>query len=221
MSNTAEYPQIGEDEIWAELLSDPAPFKHRPALFLDRDGAIIDEVLYLHKPEEMRLIDGAGETIKRANALGLPVVIVTNQAGIGRAYYGWPEFVAVQEKMISELNSMGATIDAVFACPYHADGQGPYIHGDHPARKPNPGMLQRAFQLLSMDMANSWIAGDRAGDVGAGRNAGCAGGVHLRTGHGHSDEERDASLAWASANYRVHEAPSIASLTEIIPILQM
>ena len=190
-----------------------------PALFLDRDGAIVEEVLYLHRPEEMKLIPGAADTIAAANTRGIPVVVVTNQAGIGRGYYGWEDFIAVQACMIEELSGLEARIDAVFACPYHADGEGPFIHADHPDRKPNPGMLQKAAGLLGLDLSRSWIAGDRASDLGAGHAAGCEGGVHLKTGHGHSDGETEMALAYASSSFKTEVSLSIADLPQIIPLL--
>ncbi|MEE2746187.1 MAG: HAD-IIIA family hydrolase, partial [Pseudomonadota bacterium] len=79
----------------------------RPALFLDRDGTIVEEVLYLHKPEDVKLLSGAVETIKIANQLSIPVIIVTNQSGIGRGYYGWKEFCRVQQKLNDELEKAG------------------------------------------------------------------------------------------------------------------
>ena len=211
---------IGPAGTWAEIRAVPVDNEPvRPALFLDRDGTIVEEVLYLHRPSEMTLIPGAAETIIKANTENVPVIIVTNQAGIGRGLYGWDDFKAVQACMMEELNGLGAQIDAVFACPFHANGQGPFVHPDHPDRKPNAGMLLQAAAKLRIDLARSWIAGDRASDVGAGHAAGCAGGIHLRTGHGHSDEEASASIAYGSAAYAVEEAASIAELTEIIPFL--
>ena len=218
--NGAHFSFISPDGTWVEVLRAPEETRSvRPALFLDRDGTIVEEVLYLHRPEEMVLIPGAADTIITANTKNIPVIIVTNQAGIGRGYYGWDEFMAVQACMMEELTRLGAQVDAVFACPFHVDGQGPFIHPDHPDRKPNAGMLLQAAAKLQIDLARSWIAGDRASDVGAGRAAGCAGGIHLRTGHGNSDEEASASIAYGSAAYAVEEAASIAELTEIIPFL--
>ena len=218
--NNAHSSFVGTDGTWVEVLKPPQQNSSaRPALFLDRDGTIVEEVLYLHRPEEMALIPGAADTIIAANTKNIPVIIVTNQAGIGRGYYGWDDFIAVQACMMKELNDLGAQIDAVFACPFHVNGKGPFIHPDHPDRKPNAGMLLRAAAKLQIDLARSWIAGDRASDVGAGLAAGCAGGIHLRTGHGDTDEEASAAISYGSAAYAVKEAASIAELVEIIPIL--
>jgi len=218
--STDNYTHIDSDGVWAEIRTSKSQHNgSSPALFLDRDGAIVEEVLYLHRPEEMKLIPGAPETIIAANKRDIPVVVVTNQAGIGRGYYDWDDFFSVQESMLEELAGLGAIVDAVFACPYHADGQGPFIHADHPDRKPNPGMLLKAAKALNLDLSKSWIAGDRASDVGAGHAAGCEGGIHLKTGHGHSDEETEMALAYRSATFRAEVSASIAHLPATIPFL--
>ena len=213
---------IDESGIWVELRSSPDKnvFNGAPALFLDRDGTIVEEVLYLHKPEEVNLETDAAYTIKKANSLGIPVIVVTNQSGIGRGYYDWPDFCAVQDKMLKELGAKGAYIDAVFACPYHVSGKGPYIFKNHPDRKPNPGMLLKAQKLLSIDLHQSWIVGDRATDLGAGYAARCAGGVHLQTGHGSEMGEDEAAQKYQSEYFQVLCCQSIGELPDVIPLFQ-
>jgi D-glycero-D-manno-heptose 1,7-bisphosphate phosphatase len=150
----------------------------------------------------------AAAVISAANASAVPVVLVTNQAGIGRGYYGWAEFHAVQEAIRLAIAQEGAHFDAVYACPHHRDGQGAFAHPDHPARKPNPGMLQRAAAALDIDMARSWLVGDRAGDIEAARRAGLAGALHVLTGYG--QVERAAAMALSGARFDVRGATSIA-----------
>ncbi len=214
--------EIDAEHVWCQVLTKPARPLGRPtqpALFLDSDGVIVEEVHSLHKVEEARLVPGATDAIRRANDRGIPVVMVTNQAGIGRGIYGWPEFIAVQDRILDDLADAGAFINAVFACPHHDQGRAPYDAVNHEARKPNPGMLTRADARLGIDMAASWIVGDRAGDVGAGRNAGLAGGIHVLSGHGKDADERSGSKALASSNYRVLTADSIADAWPQIPLL--
>jgi D-glycero-D-manno-heptose 1,7-bisphosphate phosphatase len=206
-------PTIGVDEICEWQLREVAPA--RAALFLDRDGVIVDEVNYLHKPEDVRVLGGAAELIASANALGIPVVVVTNQAGIGRGYYGWPEFTAVQQAIDAALAP--AAVDAVFACPFHADGKPPYDVPDHPDRKPNPGMLLRAERLLGIDLAASWFVGDTAADVEAAARAGLAGAVHVLTGHG--ADQREAVLA--AAQPEGFELRCIEALEQLGPLDQI
>ncbi|SDG19458.1 D-glycero-D-manno-heptose 1,7-bisphosphate phosphatase [Limimonas halophila] len=192
----------------------------RAALFLDRDGVIVEEVIYLHRPEEVALIPGAADTVAAANAAGVPVVIVTNQPGVGRGYYGWADFATTQACIEAELWAHGrARVDAVIACPYTPGGDGPYVHPDHPCRKPNPGMLLAARDRLGVALAGSWIVGDRGLDISAGRRAGLAGGVHVATGFGQGDDERRAALAEAGTGYTVRTVSSIADALGAVPLL--
>ncbi len=188
----------------------------RPALFLDRDGVLVEETGYLHRAEEVRLIPGATAAVAAAARAGLPVVLITNQAGIGRGYYGWAEFQAVQEKIAADLAVGGGAFDMVLACPFHAAGQPPYRHPDHPCRKPRPGMILRAAEMLGLDLAGSWVVGDRAIDLEAGCAAGLAGGVHVLTGHGAA--ERGAALELATGKFRTLGAETIAEVPALLPL---
>ncbi len=201
--------------IWCQTL--PGARRGGPALFLDRDGVIVEDAGYLSRAEEAALIPGAAEAIAMANACELAVVVVTNQAGIGRGYYGWRDFAAVQEAILAALAATGARIDAVFACAHHPAGDPPYAHPDHPARKPNPGMLLRAAEALGLDLGRSWLIGDKAIDIEAARAAGLAGAVHVLTGHGAA--QRDEAAALAGGGFAVRLCRSIADAPRLIPLL--
>lgn len=210
----------GEDGIWLHARQPARAPAHGPALFLDRDGTIVEEVGHLRRAEDVRLIAGAARVIATANARAIPVVVVTNQSGIGRGLFDWPDFQAVEDRIATELSARGATLDAVLACPFHSDARPPYRHPDHPARKPNPGMLLRAARVLGIDLALSWIIGDRCGDIAAGRAAGLAGGIHVATGWGLEPNERDSALACAvTPGYRVLVADDIAQAASAVPFL--
>lgn len=159
----------------------------RPVVFLDRDGVIVEETGYLHKPDDVRLIEGAAEAIAKLNQAGLPVIVITNQAGVGRGYYGWGEFEEVQACIEERLAQSGAHLDAVWACGYHPEGRGA-LGVDHAFRKPRPGMLLDARQKMGADLESSWLAGDKAIDVEAGVAAGLAGSILVRTGYGGRQE---------------------------------
>lgn len=187
-----DYP-LNDQGAWCEILTRPPP--GRTALFLDRDGTVVEEVEYLYRAEDVRIISGAADVIATANAAGIPVVLVTNQAGIGRGYYGWAEFRAVQQALGAALAAQGARLDAIYACPHHRDGRGCFAHPDHPLRKPNPGMLLQAALDLSLDLRHSWLVGDKEIDVEAAKRAGIAGAMHVATGHGIAEARRVAALA--------------------------
>ncbi len=163
--------------VWTQVLRAPPSFENRPALFLDRDGVIVEDVGYLRRPEDVRLLSAAKTVIAQANACAVFVVIVTNQSGIGRGLYDWADFAAIQDIILERLAGAGAKVDAVYACPQHPEAMAPFRHPDPPARKPNPGMLLAASSALPIDLSASWIVGDRDRDLEAGRRAGLAGGL--------------------------------------------
>jgi D-glycero-D-manno-heptose 1,7-bisphosphate phosphatase len=206
------------DGVWAEILRAPeAPAaKPRPGLFLDRDGVVIEDPGYLHEPAEVRLIPGAAAAIQRANQRGIPVVLVSNQSGIGRGLYGWPAFAATQARLLALLAAEGAGLDMVLACPYHPEGQAPYRHPDHPCRKPRPGMLLLAAERLALDLAGSWLVGDRALDIEAAGAAGLAGAVQVLTGQGAGERKDCESLTFSDLNLRF--AANLEAAVGLIPI---
>lgn len=205
---------VSSSGLWRELRGDSTAETGRPALFLDRDGVIVDEVAYLHRPAEVRLVAGAARVIAAANARDVPVVVVSNQSGIGLGLYGWAEFAAVQARILGELERAGARIDMVLACPFHPGGVGAYHVADHPARKPRPGMLLEAAAALAIDLPRSWMVGDRVIDIGAGRAAGLAGGLLVLTGHG--ARERSGLDALAGDGFEVRVGDSIADALSLV-----
>lgn len=181
---------VTDDGMWRQLLgASPTPEQDaRPALFIDRDGTLIELVSYLCDPDKVRLIAPAVEALRQANKLGMPVVIVTNQSGIERGYYDWADFASVQQAMITALNRAGARIDAVYACASHPERNAP-------CRKPNPGMLLAAAEDNAIDLSASWILGDAASDMQAGKAAGLPQGWLAPGGYGARDKERAQALA--------------------------
>lgn len=175
--------------LFAERLA-PDNFNGRPALFLDRDGVIVEETNYLHRPDDVQMIEGVAGAIALANQVGIPVVIVTNQAGIGRGYYDWADFHAVQRLIYDALGKAGARADMVIACAYHEEGIGDYAFVEHPWRKPRPGMLLEAAAQLGVDLTSSYIVGDCLTDIQAGAEAGLRTGAMVETGHGKREWER-------------------------------
>ena len=161
-----------------------------PALFLDRDGTLIALVDYLCRAERVTPIPGAFESLAQAARSGRRVVVVTNQSGIGRGLYGWDEFAAVQARLDALAEAAGGRIDGVYACPA-LPGSGA------PCRKPSPAMLHAAAADLAIDLAASWIVGDAASDLEAGRRAGLARGWLVPTGYGGRDRAAAAGLACA------------------------
>ncbi|MFM1990460.1 MAG: hypothetical protein RJA99_3417 [Pseudomonadota bacterium] len=144
----------------------------RRALFLDRDGVVNVDTGYVHRIEDFVFVDGILELARDGVARGWALVVVTNQAGIGRGYYDEAAFGTLTAWMRGRFEAAGAPIDAVYHCPYHPEhGLGAY-RLDSFDRKPNPGMLLRARDELGLDLGRSAMVGDTASDMLAARRAG-------------------------------------------------
>lgn len=142
------------------------------ALFLDRDGVINVDKGYVHRPEDCEFIPGVFDLVRRANAVGLKVFVVTNQAGIARGYYDEAQFHAFTAWMLARFANEGAVIDKVFFCPHHPTaGVGSFLRVCT-CRKPEPGMLLAARDEFDIDMARSSMVGDTLSDMRAAERAG-------------------------------------------------
>jgi D-glycero-D-manno-heptose 1,7-bisphosphate phosphatase len=151
----------------------------RRALFLDRDGVINVDHGYVHIQDAVDFVDGIFELVAAAKQLGYLVVVVTNQAGIGRGYYTEVHFHALMEWMKAQFVERQGKIDAVYFCPYHSEhGIGEYRR-ESEFRKPAPGMLLQAQRELNIDMERSIFIGDTLTDIIAGRAAGVGTLLHL------------------------------------------
>ena len=168
--------------------------KPRPALFLDRDGVINIDHAYVCRQEEFVFVDGIFELCRHARKLGYLILVVTNQAGIGRGYYTEHDFLKLTEWMCGIFSAEGGAIDKVYFCPTHPEhGVGKY-KVDSPFRKPGPGMLLKAATDLRIDLSRSWMVGDRLSDVLAGVNAGCRS-IRVRTGYQYPGPCRSKNIA--------------------------
>jgi D-glycero-D-manno-heptose 1,7-bisphosphate phosphatase len=151
----------------------------RPAVFIDRDGTISEEVGYLNHISRFSLLSSAPGAIRRLNERGIPAIVVTNQSGVGRGYF--PESLVrdVHEAMTAQLAAAGARLDAIYYCPH--------VSSDLCAcRKPSPGMLERAAGEHAIDLECSFVVGDRFGDIELGHRVG-ARGILVRTGYGEGE----------------------------------
>ena len=154
----------------------------RPAVFLDRDGTLIEVRAYPARSEEVRLLAGAAAAVERLRRAGFSCVVVTNQSGVGRGLLTEKQMHAVNEEMTRQLREAGTQVDGLYCCtfaPLTADK----TVIEHPDRKPGPGMLLRAARELDLDLPASWLVGDSVSDILAGRNAGCRGQILVRSGH--------------------------------------
>ncbi|MFM7539770.1 MAG: D-glycero-alpha-D-manno-heptose-1,7-bisphosphate 7-phosphatase [Planctomycetota bacterium] len=160
-----------------------------PCLILDRDGVIIEEEHYLGDPGRVRLIPGVATAIARVNALGWPVVVASNQAGVARGYFSEAQVGEVNGRVAELLSAGGATVRAWYHCPHHpTEGTGAY-RVECACRKPAPGMLLAAARDLGLTLAHGWMVGDKLTDLQAGARAGCRTWL-VRTGYGAGEEPK-------------------------------
>jgi D-glycero-D-manno-heptose 1,7-bisphosphate phosphatase len=159
----------------------------KSAVFLDRDGVVIEDSHYVGDPSRIKLLPGAEETIAALNRAGWKVVIVTNQSGVARGLFSFDSVGAVHDRITMLLRPIQARIDAYFFCPHHPDADVLEFRAECDCRKPKPGLLRRAAKELGLDLAKSWMIGDRLTDLEAGAAAGCRT-VLVRTGLGNSIE---------------------------------
>ena len=170
----------------------------RGALFLDRDGVINVDTGYLHRAEDCHFVAGIFDLVRRANEAGLPVFVVTNQAGIGRGYYSETQFLAFMDWMLARFAEHHAPLTKVYYCPHHpTDAVGDYRR--HCAcRKPGPGMLLEACREFAIDAAASTMIGNALSDMRAAEQAGIGRRIMLVEG-----TAPDLGVAGASGRYEV------------------
>lgn len=153
----------------------------RPAIFIDRDGTIIRDAEYLSDPEGIELLPGAAEGLRRFLEAGYAVAVVTNQSGVARGFFGLDKVAEINARLAAMLEKEGVRIDLFEVCPHHPDLTGPCD-----CRKPAPGMILSAARKLGGDLKRSWMVGDKAADVLAGKNAGVRTALVL-TGYGEAE----------------------------------
>ena len=169
------------------LLVASAGTNPKPALFLDRDGVLIQDKHHLRDPDEVELCPGAKSLVETAHAMGWPVVVITNQSGIARGHFTWEAYEEVSQRL-QDLLGPSAPLAAIYA-----NGHGPDAAPNR-WRKPSPAMLKAAATDLRLDLHRSLLVGDRLSDLQAGARAGLRWVAHVNTGHG--EQERSAVLDW-------------------------
>ncbi|HYG80879.1 MAG TPA: HAD family hydrolase [Pyrinomonadaceae bacterium] len=166
----------------------------RRAVFMDRDGTISEEVGYVNHPARYRVFPYSAEAVRTLNESGWLAVLVTNQAGVARGYFTEDVIKAVHGVLERELERDGARLDAIYYCAHHPTvGELPY-RCDCDCRKPKPGLIERAARDFDIDLAQSWMVGDRYSDVELAHNAGTRSAFVL-SGYGRGEWEYQRA-AW-------------------------
>ncbi len=166
-------------------------FAPREAVFLDRDGTIIEEEGFLGDPDKIRILPNAPEAIKLFRQNGFAIVVVTNQSGVARGLFGEADVRAVNKRMCNMFNEIGAPIDDVFYCPHYEGGNVPQYSVPCNCRKPKTGMIVAATN--KMHLQPTLVIGDRTSDIELGLNVGATA-ILVETGYG---AEQRKSLKFA------------------------
>lgn len=155
----------------------------RPAIFMDRDGTLSHEVGYVNHPSRFELFPWSIDAVRLVNRAGWAAVVVTNQAGVARGYFPEAVIHEVHAGMNAAMQAGGARFDGVYFCPHHPSVGEPPYRLDCDCRKPRPGLLKRAEAELGLDLARSWVVGDRHGDLQLAWNVGAKGAL-VKSGYG-------------------------------------
>ncbi len=146
------------------------------AVFIDRDGTLIVEKNYLHKIEDVEMIPGVGKALAKLKKHGFRLILITNQSGVGRGFFTMEDVQRVHRHILAVLQKDGATLDGVYICPHQPED-------NCECRKPKTKLIRDAAEKFQLDLARSFMVGDRELDVELGHNAGCRS-VLVRTGYG-------------------------------------
>lgn len=172
------------------------PNELRPAVFLDRDGTLMEEVNYCSKPEQVKVFPGVVQALQKLGERGYLLIVISNQAGIGRGYFTEEDYRAVESEVDRQLRP--ASLDESYFCPDHPDRP-------TARRKPAPGMVLEAQRDFGIDLARSFFIGDKAIDIECGRHAGLRT-ILVKTGYGAAEAER------AGANWVAEDFPGAAKI---------
>jgi D-glycero-D-manno-heptose 1,7-bisphosphate phosphatase len=163
------------------------------AVFIDRDGTISEEVGYINHASRFNLFPYAAAAVKHLNDNGWLAIVITNQAGVARGYFSEDLVQTIHSEMTKELESSGAKLDAVYYCAHHPSVGEPPYRFDCDCRKPKPGLISRAAEEFDIDLAASWMVGDRYSDVELARNAG-VNSMFVMSGYGRGEWEHQRTI---------------------------
>jgi len=145
----------------------------KKAIFLDRDDTLIEDPGYINDPDQLKLLDGVPEALKELKQLGYKLIVVSNQSAVARGIVTEKVLGEIHERLKQMLAKEGAYLDRIYYCPYHPEGVIQKYRKKSDYRKPNPGMLLTAAKEMDLDLSQSWLIGNSAGDIQAGQRAGC------------------------------------------------
>jgi len=143
------------------------------AIFLDRDGTLIEDPGYINNPDQIKLLDGVAEALAELKALGYKLIVTSNQSGVARGIVTEKTLAEIHNRLKQLLAEKGGHLDKIYYCPYHPEGVIPKYRKESDCRKPNPGMLLAAAGEMNVDLGESWVIGNSSRDIEAGLRTGC------------------------------------------------
>lgn len=143
------------------------------AVFLDRDDTLIEDPGYINNPDQVKLLDGVGESLSKLRQMGYKLIVVSNQSAVARGIVSEKVLGEIHERLEELLAHDGVRLDKIYYCPFHPDGSIPKYRKESDWRKPRPGMLLAAAEELDIDLGASWLVGNSQRDIHAGLTAGC------------------------------------------------
>jgi D-glycero-D-manno-heptose 1,7-bisphosphate phosphatase len=158
----------------------------RPAIFMDRDGTVNEQMGYINHIRRFVLLPGSAEAIRLLNQHGFMAIIVSNQSGVARGYFPIDLVYEVHDHMERLLRREGAVLDGILFCPHYPDGKVPKYSRSCDCRKPRTGLIEQACRQFPIDMANSYVIGDRCTDMELASRSGLKG-ILIKTGYGLGD----------------------------------
>jgi D-glycero-D-manno-heptose 1,7-bisphosphate phosphatase len=169
-----------------------------PAVFLDRDGTMVHDLGYLSRIEDLRWFPWTRDAVRLLKRAGFLVLVTTNQGGVGLGLYAEAFVRQVHDVMAASLDATGSAVDGWYYCPHHPRARIDDLRFDCDCRKPRPGMVRQAQERFPIDLARSFVVGDKMTDVGLAVSVG-ARGILVRTGHGASELARHGGEAPGAA----------------------
>jgi len=156
----------------------------KPAVFLDRDGTLIEDVNYLSSSDQIKLFEHSAAAVKKLNDTNILAILVTNQSGVARGYFDENDVKLVNQALADMLKDKNAYLDGIYYCPHHTKGIIEKYKKDCDCRKPKAGLIKQALSdFKDIDLKKSYVIGDKICDVELARNAGCKG-ILVKTGYG-------------------------------------
>ena len=181
----------------------------RPAVFLDRDGTINEQMGYINHITRFVMLPGAARAIRELNGRGLPVVVVTNQSGLARGYFPAELVDEVHDRMRSLLAAEGAWVDGIYVCPHHPEAVEERYRLNCDCRKPKTGLFVTAARDLDIDLERSFVVGDRWSDLKAAHACGATG-ILVLTGYGRGDHRYIGPSQRIQPSFTAEDLPAAA-----------